>query len=485
MLALRIIEKLLIIYFGLYLLADLLMYFYALFYFIFKRRTLRSEPDFSSHPITIVVPAYNEEVTVATAVENLLGLNYPSYEVVVVNDGSTDATLERLVDRFGLRPVEDAPLHALHTAPVRRVYGAPGLPLRVIDKDNGGKADAINAGLNRARGDYVCTVDADSVLDRDALREVIRPMIEDPAVMIGGGQLAVANGTVIENNRVVNARMPRNLLVIWQIVEYIKSFMISRLAFSRINALLIMSGAFSMFRKKDLLAAGGFLSPLNRNPYILETVGEGARTVCEDMEIVVRLWRYKRDLGQKAKVRFVPEAVCWTEVPESPRNLFKQRARWHQGLGETLRYHRAMIFEPKYGATGMIGMPYYLFFEFLSPAVKLSALIFLIVAARAGLLHLHWVLLLLLGIMVATALITATLTLILEYWASRRLPAMRDALRYKTFGDWLRLVGAGIASEFTYAFFKIIAQLKGIWQFVRGNAEWKKFERKGFQKMQA
>jgi len=482
MLAIRIIENLLILYFTGYLLADLLMYFHALIVFWFRQKPAPVQTDLNAYPVSIIVPAYNEEVSVATAVENLLYLDYPAYEVIVVNDGSTDRTMEVLRDHFDLEPVRETAGAILHTAPVKQVYQAPGRPLRVIDKANGGKADAINAGINFSNGDYICTIDADSVLDKDALKEVMKPFVRDPATMVSGGQLAVANDTEIVGNRVVNARMPRNILVQWQIVEYIKSFMISRMAFSRINALLIMSGAFSMFRKKDLLEAGGFLSARNDSPYIVETIGRGAQTVCEDMEMVVRLWRYKREHKQKARARFVPEAVCWTEVPETPRNLFKQRARWHQGLGETLWYHREMMFEPRYGATGLIGLPYYFFFEFLSPVVKLFSLLFVLLTAYLGIINLGWISLLLLSIIIATAIITASVTLVLERWSSKHLEAMRDALRYKTFADWLKLIGAGIASEFSYAFFKIFAQLKGIWQLLTKQHNWNKFERKGFKK---
>lgn len=479
---LRIIEKLLIIYFSVYLLADWLMYLHALFYFWRKKTSGKSALDYPSHPISIIVPAYNEEVSIVTAIENLLHLDYPAYEIIVVNDGSTDRTMHKLKEHFSLEPVNIKTGKLLETSAVKNVFRVKDAPLLIIDKENGGKADAINAGINFSKGDYICTIDADSVLDRQALKEVIKPFILQPATMVSGGQLAVANDTEIRDNRVVNAHMPKNILVQWQIVEYIKSFMISRLAFSRINALLIMSGAFSLFRKKDLLEAGGFLSGRNRHPYILETIGKEKRTVCEDMEIVVRLWRYKREHGQTGKAVFVPEAVCWTEVPETPRNLFKQRSRWHQGLGETLFYHRTMIFEPRYGATGMIGLPYYLFFEFFSPLVKLFSLIFVLVAAYTGILNLGWILLLLLSIIIATAVITASVTLVLEYWSSKHLDAMRDALRYKSFSDWLRLIAAGIASEFSYAFFKIIAQIKGIWQFVTKQHDWKKFERKGWKR---
>jgi len=477
-LILRVIEKLLIIYFGVYLLVDLLMYAYASGVFLFGRKRRKNDFSYEDQRVSIIVPAYNEEVSIEACLHTMQGLDYPDYEIIVVNDGSTDGTMDRLMSLYDWEPYRLAP-GELPVRPVRAAWKMPGRPVILIDKANGGKADAINAGINAATGKYICTVDADSVLDRDALRHAVRPFLEREGTIVSGGQLAVLNGVEIRDNRIVNARVPRNLWVQWQIIEYIKSFLISRMAFSRINALLIMSGAFSVFRRRDLLEAGGFMSAVNNHPALVRYVGEGKQTVCEDMEIVVRLWRHARDRKRKAHAAFVPEAVCWTEVPDNPRFLFKQRARWHQGLGETLKWHRAMIFDPRYGATGLIGMPYYLFFEFLSPVVKVLTLVFLVVASVQGLVNTGWLLLLLAGIILLTAFVMASVTVIIEHWSRKAQNAGREALRYKTFGDWLQLIGAGILSEFTYAFFRIAAQLNGIYRFLRKRHEWNKFARRG------
>ncbi len=486
MLALRIIEKILIIYFGLYLLADLLMYFYSLAYFLIdtlKKPENNQALNLDQYPATVIVPAYNEEVSIVTSVKSLMHLDYPGYEIMVVNDGSSDATVQRLLDNFPLQPVQNIPHEIIKTAAVRRIYQTPDGKLTLVDKENGGKADAINAGLNMARGKFICTIDADSVLERDALKKTVIPFLQDQRVTVTGGQLAASNDTVIKNNRILNARVPRNILVQWQIIEYIKSFLISRLALSRANALLIMSGAFSVFRRKDLLEAGGFLSARNNHPYIVKSLGEGKQTVCEDMEIVVRLEKFKQEQKLTPKTVFVPDAVCWTEVPEKPANLFKQRSRWHQGLGETLWLHRAMIFEPAYGATGLFGMPYYLFFEFLSPVVKIFSLIFVLIAGYYGLWNIKWILLLFVSIILITAVIMSTITAAVEKWTSIHQGSGRDALRYKTFGDWIKLLLAGISAEFSYAFFKIAAQIKGIHQFLTHQHDWKKFERKGIKEV--
>jgi len=347
----RILEKLLIVYFVLYLLIDIGLFIYSFIVFLRKRRLSKAEGkehDWSEHPVSIIVPAHNEAVSIIHCTEMLLRLDYPRYEVIVVNDGSSDNTLNHLLRHFETKNADHpSGSSALSTERVRQIYLANNHSLTIIDKENGGKADAINAGINVAKGRYVCTIDADSILDKEALQYVVKPFIDDQRTMVTGGQLAPSNDMVLENNRVVSARTPTNIWVLWQIIEYIKSFMVSRIGLSRINGLLIMSGAFAMFRRDELLRVGGFLSYQNHHPYIEENLGAGKQTLCEDMEIVVRLFKFRYQQKKKAKAVFLPGPVCWTEVPENGSSLFKQRERWHQGLAEILIMHRSMIFEPK------------------------------------------------------------------------------------------------------------------------------------------
>ncbi len=478
---LRIIEKVLIIYFTLYLVVDLLLYFNALYDFFKHKKEDSKNYNFKEHPISIVVPAYNEEVSIITCIDNLLRLDYPNYEIVLVNDGSKDKTMEVLKSNYSILELERHDHEKFKSNPIKNVYKLPDTNLIILDKENGGKADAINAGINYATGDYICTIDADSVLDPDALQEVIKPFINNPNTIVSGGQLAVANDVTITNNRVISSRVPRNIWVQWQIIEYIKSFMISRIGLSKVNALLIMSGAFSLFKKSDLQKVGGFLSKVNNHPYIIQNIGDGRQTVCEDMEIVVRLWKYKIDNKIKAQAVFLPEPVCWTEVPDSGKNLYRQRARWHQGLAETLTIYKDTILEPKYGVTGMLALPYYFFFELLSPVIKLFSLAFIFAAGYYGVFNTKWVILLLISILLTTAIIMSSITVVLERWSQRHTKTTRNALRYKTFTDWLWLVFSGITAEFTYSFFKIIAQIRGISDYLKKKNEWNKFERKGFK----
>ncbi|MBN1129325.1 MAG: glycosyltransferase family 2 protein, partial [Chitinispirillaceae bacterium] len=313
---LRTVENLLILYFCTFLLLDVLLFIYAVAVFRRRRRYELPESACVGHPVSIVVPGYNEAVTIVPCLRQLMNLDYKEYDVVFINDGSTDGTLEKVLAAFELHELpSEACLpggQVIETAPVRGIYRSIDGRLVVIDKENGGKADSINAGINRSAARYICTVDADSILDRSALRAVLHPLINDPRTFVSGGQLAAANGLHLSANRVTSARMPHNLWVLWQIAEYIRSFMISKIGLSRFGVLLIMSGAFSVYRRDDLRAVDGFLTPRNFGPYLANTIGHGRHTVCEDMEIVVRLRRYYRESGRKGTTAFMPAPVCWT-----------------------------------------------------------------------------------------------------------------------------------------------------------------------------
>jgi len=482
-LILRVIEKLLIIYFLLYFVIDIGLFIYSLSVFVRKKKHGPDLRDYSDHFVSIIVPAYNEDISIVHCTKMLLELDYPSFEVIVVNDGSGDDTFEVLRNNFDFLETEQGKSVQLKTKPIRNIYRSSDDLLILIDKENGGKADSINAGINFSRGNYICTIDADSILDSRALKEVVRPFIINPYTIVSGGQLAAANDMVLVHNKVVSSKTPSNIWVLWQIIEYIKSFMISRVGLSRINALLIMSGAFSLYKKNDLLEIGGFLTAHNTHPYIGRTIGFGKKTVCEDMEIVVRLWQYKRDKKLKAQAVFVPEPVCWTEVPDNGKSLFKQRSRWHQGLAETLKIHRRMIFEPAYGITGLIGLPYYFIFELLSPLIKIFTFIFIIFSAIYGLINYKWAILMIFSVLLITAVILSSITAIIENWSQHQHAVNRDTLRYKSFLDWLWLMVAGILAEFSYSFYKIAAQTNGLINFIRRKNNWNKFARKGIKNL--
>lgn len=473
----RVIENIIILYFALYFLFDIFLFFFSLF--VHKKKRRLKKIDYNGHSISIIVPAFNEEVSVVDCVEMLSLVEYQEFEIIVVNDGSEDNTLEKLREAFSFEPRPVLAHQAIQTNRILSVESNRERHLILIDKENGGKADSINAALNYASKRYICTIDADSILDSLALKKVVIPMIEDERNFVTGGFLATSNDVVMKGRKVESYRMPKNLWVLWQIVEYIKSFMISRLALSRMNMLLIMSGAFSLFRKADLLKVGGFLSEYNESTYIKETIGKNRKTVCEDMEIIVRLWRYYLEKKEKGKATFLPDPICWTEVPEKAENIIKQRARWHQGLGETLHLHRALMFEPRYKIIGLIAIPYYYFFEFLAPLIKLFSLLFLTILSSLGYFNAQWMLLLLISGLLITTIILSVVTVMLEIQHKKNLTGNQQTLRYKTIFDWLWLLIVSILGSFTYEFIKLFAQLKGMLNIWQHKDEWNKFERRG------
>ena len=416
------------------------------------RRLMRSP---LTPPISVIAPAYNEESNVAVSTRSLLMLNYPEFEVIVVNDGSKDRTLEVLIERFGLRPVPRSFEYAVPCRPVRTVYESPEHPnLVVVDKENGGKADALNAGLNLALYPLFCAIDADSVLEEDALLRVVRPFVEEPGVTVAtGGIIRIANGCTVRAGRVVEVRLPRRFLPLVQIVEYLRGFLFGRMGWSAINGLLIISGAFGLFDKRAAILAGG---------YAHDTVGE-------DMELVVRMHRRLREEGVPYRVRFVPDPVCWTEAPESLRVLRRQRNRWHRGLIDTLWRHRAMLGRSRFGAIGLLAMPSFLVFEMLGPLVELSGYLIVPLCYLLGILDIRFMLLFLI-LAVLYGILLSVSAVLLEDMAFRRYPRARDLVL---------LVLVGIAENLGYRQATAWWRTRAFWDYWRGDLGWGRMERRG------
>jgi cellulose synthase/poly-beta-1,6-N-acetylglucosamine synthase-like glycosyltransferase len=320
-------------------------------------------------PVSILVPAYNEEATIAASIRSMLQLTYSEFEVVVINDGSKDGTLDVLVREFKLQPFPEAYRRQLATREIRQVYRSARIPnLRVIDKVNGGKADSLNAGINAARYPLFCGVDADSILQRDSLDKVVEPFLRDPTVVATGGTVRVANGCEVSGGFLTRVGLPKNIWALFQVVEYLRAFLFGRLGWSAINGMLIISGAFGVFRKDAVILAGG---------YRPETIGE-------DMELVVRMHRLLRAKGQPYRVEFVPDPVCWTEAPEDYKTLKNQRIRWQRGLSESLSSNWGLMFSRNGGAPGWLAFPFMLAFEWLGPLVEAFGYVFMVYAVIAG-----------------------------------------------------------------------------------------------------
>lgn len=409
-------------------------------------------------PITLLVPAYNEELTIVESIRSLLALQYPSFEVVVVNDGSGDRTLEVLKAAFELGPVERSyELIAPH-APIRGFYGTPHQPrLIVVDKENGGKADALNAALNLSRAPVVCSMDADSLLESDALLRAVRPFVDDPERVIAvGGTIRIVNGCEIQSGRVTRVGAPKNFLALLQTVEYLRAFLMARLAWSEAGCLLIISGAFGLFRRDAVMKVGG---------YSLNTVGE-------DMELVVKLHRHYRREKRPYRVAFMAEPVCWTEAPETLGVLGRQRARWHRGALETFVRHADMIGNPRYGRIGTLGFGYILLVDVLGPFIEAAGYLLIPAFWLLGILQTDY-LYAFLAVSFGFGVVISVGALALEETVLRRFPDV------ETLGT---LMAAAIVENFGYRQLNNIWRLVGTWQFVSGQHGWGAMTRRGFSR---
>lgn len=321
-------------------------------------------------PISLVVPAFNESASIITSVKAMLQLEYPQYELIVVNDGSTDDTLQKLIDEFDLREFPEAYRARVQSTEVRGIYRSTRIRnLRVVDKVNGGsKADASNAGINACRYPLVCVVDADSVLQPDSLRRVVRPFLEDPTTVAVGGTVRIANGCTVRQGFLEKVGLPTNFLALVQVVEYLRAFLFGRMGWSPINGLLIISGAFGLFHKETLVEVGGF------NP---DAVGE-------DMELVLRMHRLLKAKKRPYRITFVPDPVCWTDAPENLKDLKGQRVRWQHGLGQALMLNKELINNRHGGAVSWIAIPFYMIFELFGPIIEVAGYFFIILCAWMG-----------------------------------------------------------------------------------------------------
>ncbi len=406
-------------------------------------------------PITLIAPAYNEEATCVESVRSLLTLEYPEYEILVVNDGSVDSTIERLTEAFNLQPASRVLTAELESAEVRQVLRSRRHPnLWVIDKENGGKADALNAGLNHCQTPLFCAMDADSLLEPEALIRIVRPFLEDADTVAAGGVLRIANGCVVKQGRVIDVRLPKNFLARLQVLEYLRAFLSGRMGWDALDATLVISGAFGIFKRSIVVDAGG---------YATDTVGE-------DMELVVRLHRYCRENDIPYRIHFVPDPVAWTECPESIAVLSRQRDRWQRGLFQSLIRHRTMLFNPKYGRAGMVAFPYFFFLEMWGPVVELLGYISFTATVIAGRAEWPFVIAFLsVAVILGGALSLSAVAL--EELSFRRYPRLSDLLS---------LFSLALLENFGYRQLTAWWRLKGTISAIRGVEGWGHMARKGF-----
>jgi len=421
------------------------------------RQIMQSEMTW---PVSVLVPAHNEETNIADTVRSLMMLNYSEFEIIIINDGSTDRTLQTLIDAFEFRQMDRVYKVSIETERVRAVYGSLQHPnLLLVDKEKGGKSDALNAGINVSRYPLFCSIDADSVIEDDALLRVVKPFMEHPRETVAaGGIVRIVNGCTVQDGRVVKIELPDAHLPIFQVVEYLRAFLSGRVGWSALQSLLIISGAFGIYKKKHVLEIGGYSD----------------NTDTEDLELVVRLHRHMKEMKRKYRVVFVPDPVCWTEVPETLSVLSRQRNRWHRGLFQTMWMHKGMVLNPKYGVLGMVAMPYFFIFEMLGPFVESLGYLVVLLSFLLGFLNVEFFLLFL-AVSVLYGIFLSVASVLLEEVSSRRYPGWIDLTKLLVFS---------VLENFGYRQLLSLFKVKAFWDVLRRKRAWGKMDRSGFRQQE-
>lgn len=411
--------------------------------------------------LSLLAPAYNEGATIIENIRSLLSIHYANFEVIVINDGSKDDTLQKCIDEYDLVKVDFAVDYKVATQEVRGVYKSRNKAfehLTVVDKANGGKADALNCGINISGKDYIACIDVDCVLEQDAILKLMKPFLDRSKgeVIAVGGVIRIANSCKIVDGRLEEINVPDNMIARFQVLEYLRAFLLGRMAWTELDGLLLISGALGIFDKKLAIVAGGY----------------NHKTVGEDMELVVRMRRYMHDHNKPYRVEFIPDPLCWTEAPESLKILSRQRNRWTRGTIETLLFHKKMFFNPKYGKIGMISYPFWLFFEWLAPLLEGMGYAITIILAIAGLINwdfVGWLMLL----VYAFSVLFSVLALLIEEVTY---------FQYKKHSSILKLFLTGLIEPFFFHFFGVYCAILGNRDYLQKKSSWGEMTRKGFAK---
>jgi len=414
--------------------------------------------------ISVIAPAYNESANIISNVRSLLTFNYPKFEVIVVNDGSTDDTLSLLIEEFALVQTNYTYIPTLSTKPVRTIYRSSKKAysqLIVVDKENGGcKADAVNAGINAAHHPYFLNTDVDCILDNDTLIKLIQPILEERKTVIAvGASLRISNSCDIDDGMINRIRPPKQLLASFQEIEYTRSFSMGKLGWSGMNAVPNVSGALGLFNKRIAIKAGGYNSG----------------SFAEDMDIIVRMSKYMCDTNQDYAIRYIPQTLCWTEGPTRLKVLVRQRVRWARGLWQLFASHAKIIFNPKYKRLGMVVFPYNLFFELLAPIIETIGIIYYVYIVVTHQINWHFAIILLLFVYCFSVFITVTSIL----W---------DQLIFRHYRSWKEVVALAAKSllePFLYHPLLLFSAIKGyLFQLFGKKQNWGDMERKGAAKKQ-
>ncbi|WP_340102955.1 glycosyltransferase family 2 protein [Rhodohalobacter sp. 8-1] len=407
--------------------------------------------------ISILVPAYNEAENIIESVESLLRLEYPEYEIIVINDGSSDDTVDRLINHFSLKKTELFYEQTISHQDIKGIYKSPDIPNFVlIDKENGGKSDALNAGINVSDYDLICSIDADSILEQDVLKKLIQTFVRHKHTIAAGGIVRVINGCKIVNREIEEIHVPNGFLGRLQSVEYLRAFLFGRVGWDYLKSLLIISGAFGIFDRKAILEVGGYLT----------------NSVGEDIELIIRLHSHFLREKKQYNIRFLPEPICWTEVPTDYRSLKNQRNRWHRGLTDSIWRHKYMLFNPTYGRIGLLVLPFFLIFELIGPIIIIFSYLYLgVLFFIPGYTDLSFIILFF-AVSIVYGMIVSLISVLAE------------EIAYKTYSstkDILVLTAYSFIENMGYRQLHCVWQVSGIIDFIKGNRSWGKMKREGFE----
>lgn len=407
-------------------------------------------------PVSILVPCFNEEKTIVDNIESLLIIEYNKFEIVVINDGSKDNTLETMIKAFKLKKIDSPYKKNIQTKDINGIYLSSIHPnLTVIDKVNGGKADSLNAGINICKYPLFTAIDADSILEKNSLLKVVRPFIDEPdKVVATGGIVRVVNGSKVNKGFIEEVALSKRPIAIFQTVEYLRAFLFGRMGWSELNSLLIVSGAFGVFKKDIVFKVGG---------YTQDTIGE-------DMELIIKIHKYMKKEKKDYQIAFIPDPVCWTQGPEDLKSLRSQRIRWHRGLMDSLINNRVMIFNPRYGLIGILALPYYVVVEMVGPIIEVLGYITVIASYFLGLLNYEFGVIFFMFAVLYGVFISLGSVMLEEY----------NFMKYEKISDYLTLVFYSIIENFGYRQLTTLWRFNSFFGYSKKNNKWGEVKRKEF-----